>query len=330
MRRVRLPSSVAMIVSLDLFVETLRRSSLLTEETVAFELARFRVAPVVRHDARTFAEVLCRKKLLTVWQAQNLLAGRHRGFLIGNYVLKKSIGKGGMSTVYLGEHRILRQPCAIKVLPAPKAENRSLLARFHREARASATLNHPNIVRVLDAGDIPDGSSRVNYLVMEYVEGTTLFDVVKQSGRLPIPRAIEVIRQAALGLDHVHRSGLVHRDIKPENLIIDRQGTVRLMDLGLAKFTESNEEQLTIQQEGRVLGTANYCAPEQAVDSHHVDWRADIYSLGCTLYFLLAGRPPFHEGSLAQRLLAHQNLDPVAIGKLRNDVPLSYRRCSGG
>ncbi len=314
-----------MIVSLDLFLETLRRSRLLAEETVAAEVARFRSTQIFRPDARAFAETLCRKRLLTVWQAQNLLAGKHRGYFVGSYTLQGMIAKGGMSFVYLAEHRLLKRRCAIKVLPSMKAANPSLLARFHREARAAATLDHPNVVRMLDAGEISQGDSAVHYLVMEYVEGTTLFDVVRQSGRLSVARAIDAIRQTARGLQHVHDAGLVHRDIKPENLIVDRHGTVRLMDLGLARFVESDEEQLTIQQEGRVLGTANYCSPEQAIDSHGVDARADIYSLGCTLYFLLAGRPPFHEGSLAQRLLSHQSHEPAPIESLRSDVPPALR-----
>ncbi|HVJ87074.1 MAG TPA: serine/threonine-protein kinase [Caulifigura sp.] len=314
-----------MIVAIDLFLETLRRSRLLPEETVAAEVARFHAAKGGRKDAKAFAETLCRRRLLTVWQAQNLLAGKHKGYFVGGYTLQGMLGKGGMSFVYLAEHRILKRRCAIKVLPAAKALSPALLSRFHREARAAATLDHPNVVRMLDAGAIPDGSSSVHYLVMEHIDGCTLFDVVRHSGPLTVAKAVDAIRQAARGLQHVHDAGLVHRDIKPENLIVDRRGVVRLMDLGLAKFIETDEEQLTIQQEGRVLGTANYCAPEQAIDSHRVDSRADLYSLGCTLYFLLAGRPPFHEGSLAQRLLAHQNMEPAEIGTLRKDVPKSLR-----
>jgi len=310
-----------MIVSLDLFLNTLRRSRLLSEQALAAEVAQFRTSATGRKDAKNFAETLCRKRLLTVWQAQNLLAGKHRGYFVGSYTLQGLVGKGGMSFVYLAEHRLLKRRCAIKVLPAGKAANPALLARFHREARAAATLDHPNVVRMLDGGEIADGVSTVHYLVMEYIEGPTLFDVVRHSGPLSVAKAIDVVRQAARGLQHVHDAGLVHRDIKPENLIIDDRGVVRLMDLGLARFVESNEAQLTIQLEGRVLGTANYCSPEQAIDSHRADARADIYSLGCTLYFLLAGRPPFHEGSLAQRLLAHQNQQPDGLETLRPDVP---------
>ncbi len=317
----RLKGPTAMIVSLDLFLETLLRSRLLPEETVAAETARFRASRAARQDAKAFAEALCRRRLLTVWQAQNLLAGKHRGYSVGSYTLLGMVARGGMSFVYLAEHRLLKRRCAIKVLPAARAANPALLARFHREARAAATLDHPNVVRMLDAGELAEGASTIHYLVMEYVAGTTLFEVVRQSGRMPVAKAVDAIRQAARGLQHVHDAGLVHRDIKPENLIVDARGTVRLMDLGLAKFNESDEEQLTIQQEGRVLGTANYCAPEQAIDSHGVDSRADIYGLGCTLYFLLAGRPPFHEGSLAQRLLSHQNRQPIAIETLRSDLP---------
>lgn len=311
----------AMIVSLDIFLDVLRRSQLLSPAVIDAAHAEYLVAVPASRHARGFAEALCQKRLLTVWQAQKLLAGKHRGFFLGQYALQRLVGKGGMSSVYLAEHRVLRRRCAIKVLPLAQAGNPTLLARFQREARAAAALDHPNIVRAFDGGCLNDGASTIHFLVMEYIDGRTLFDVVKNEGPLTVAQAMDVIRQAAKGLQHAHDAGLIHRDLKPENLIIDRSGTVRIMDLGLAKLTGNDDEQLTIQQEGRVLGTANYCAPEQAIDSHRVDSRVDLYSLGCTLYFLLSGRPPFNTGSLAQRLLAHQSQEPSRIESLRSDVP---------
>jgi eukaryotic-like serine/threonine-protein kinase len=312
-----------MIVSLELFLDTLRKSRLLSDQILGQQLQTFRQTTASRRDAKAFAEQLCRHRRLSVWQAQNLLAGKHRGYLLGSYELQGLLGQGGMSFVYFARHRLLKRQCAVKVLPAAKAQNPALLARFQREARAAASVDHPNVVRLLDGGQVTDGDATIHYLVMEYVAGTTLFDVVAQSGPLTVDRAVDLVRQAATGLAHVHQAGLVHRDIKPENLLLNGHGVVKLMDFGLSRFLNTSDELLTIQHEGRVLGTANYCAPEQAIDSHRVDHRADIYSLGCTLYFLLTGRPPFHEGSLAQRLLAHQQREPAPVERLRSDVPTS-------
>ena len=229
-----------------------------------------------------------------------------------------------MSSVYLAEHVVMRRRCAIKVLPTRKLENASYLARFHREAQAVASLDHPNIVRAYDVDHANDHGMEIHFLVMEFVDGKGLLDLVLSSPqtRLPPVVAAEYARQAALGLNHAHSAGLVHRDVKPGNLLVDREGVVKILDLGLARFFESTEEtSLTVQHDERVLGTADYLAPEQAVDSHNVDARADIYSLGCTLYLCLTGQPPFTQGTLAQRLLAHQTKEPPAVESVQPEVP---------
>ncbi len=268
--------------------------------------------------------------VLTRWQADKLLQGRHKGFFLGKYRLLSLLGKGGMSAVYLAEHTLMRRRCAIKVLPAKRVKDSSYLGRFHREAQAVASLDHPNIVRAYDVDHEIDGDSELHFLVMEYVEGRSLHEVVQQDGMLPFRLAAEYMRQAAEGLHHAHMAGLVHRDIKPGNLLVDRNGTVKILDLGLARFFgEGDDMSLTVAHDEKVLGTADYLAPEQAIDSHTVDARADLYSLGCTFYFLLTAGPPFTEGSLAQRLLSHQTRNPTPLSERRSDVPASLAAIVG-
>lgn len=228
-----------------------------------------------------------------------------------------------MSSVYLAEHIVMRRRCAIKVLPQKRVSDTSYLGRFHREAQAVASLDHPNIVRAYDVDHQADRDTDIHFLVMEFVDGQSLQELVLKSGQVPFADAADYIRQAALGLSHAHGAGLVHRDIKPGNLLVDHTGVVKVLDLGLARFfSDTGDDALTIQHDEKVLGTADYLAPEQALDSHSVDARADIYSLGCTLYFLLTGSPPFTEGTLAQRLMAHQTKQPPSIESKRPDVPV--------
>ncbi|MEX0712954.1 MAG: serine/threonine-protein kinase, partial [Pirellulales bacterium] len=206
---------------------------------------------------------------------------------------------------------------AIKVLPKYRVNDSSYLARFYLEARAAAALDHPNIVRAYDV----DNEGDQHYLVMEFAQGQDLQHLVKVEGPLGFERAADYIRQASLGLVHAHRVGLIHRDIKPANLLVDPDGTVKILDMGLARFSDQSQASLTVAHDETVLGTADYLAPEQALNSHNVDSRADIYSLGCTLYFLLTGHPPFPEGTLSQRLMKHQVEQPPGILIDRPDAP---------
>lgn len=273
-------------------------------------------------DSAAIAQSLVARKVLTDWQCEKLLQGRHKGFILGRYRLLSLLGTGEMSAVYLAEHIMMERRCAIKVLPANKVQDTSYLGRFHREARAVASLNHPNIVKAFDVDKQNEGAAEIHFLVMEYVNGKNLGKIVLEKGPLPYVELVDYIRQGADGLHHAHEAGLVHRDIKPENLLIDQTGVVKLLDLGLARFfNASDEESLTIKHDEKVLGTADFLAPEQAIDSHKVDLRADIYSLGCTLYYGLTGHPPFTDGSLVQRLLAHQTRRPPSIKYDRPDIP---------
>ncbi len=255
--------------------------------------------------------------LLTEWQADKLKEGRHKGFFLGKYKLLDHLGTGGMSSVYLAEHLLMQRRVAIKILPKSRVEDTSYLARFHREAQAAAALDDPNIVRAYDV----DNDGGLHYLVMEHVAGANLQQLAKDQGPLAYQLAADYIRQAALGLAHAHQIGLIHRDVKPANLLVNKHNVVKVLDLGLARFSDDDVASLTIAYDENVLGTADYLAPEQAINSHGVDARADIYSLGCSLYYLLTGHAPFPEGTLPQRIMMHQKEEPADIKSERPDAP---------
>lgn len=308
--------------TMDSFIEILRKSGLITESRLQARLKELGITPQSPADHQTLAKAFIQSGDVTTWQAEKLLSGKHKGFFLGKYKLLRLLGRGGMSAVYLAEHILMKRRCAIKVLPANRVNDSSYLGRFHLEAQAAAALDDPNIVRAYDVDHFIDGKTEVHFLVMEYVEGKNLHDLVAKGGPLQPLDAAEYVRQAAMGLAHAHQAGLVHRDIKPGNLLLDLKGTIKILDMGLARFfDESDENSLTIQHDERVLGTADFLSPEQAINSHNVDARADIYSLGCTLYFLLTKHAPFEQGSLAQRLLAHQTQEPMAVTHYRADVP---------
>jgi serine/threonine protein kinase len=308
-------------VAANKLVDLLRRSNLVDEAklTSFLDKATLEHGEAALEDQNKLAELMIEAGLLTKWQADKLLAGKHKGFRLGKYKLLGQIGKGGMSSVYLAEHELMRRRVAIKVLPQNRVNDSSYLERFRLEARAVAKLDDPNIVRAYDI----DNEANIHYIVMEYVDGQDLHQIVAGGGPLDYDTAADYIAQVANGLQHAHEMGLVHRDIKPANCLVDRHNVVKLLDLGLAKLTEDDQASLTMANEENVLGTADYLAPEQALNSHQADGRSDIYSLGCTLYFLLTGSPPFPEGSISERLLKHQTARPDSIFKFRADAPPS-------
>ncbi|MDY0169207.1 MAG: protein kinase [Thermoguttaceae bacterium] len=239
---------------------------------------------------------------------------------LGEYHLIEKLGEGGMGTVYKAMHTKLAREVAVKVLTTARLGSESAIARFEREMRAVGRLDHPNIIRAHDAREI-DGA---RFLVMELVDGLDLTDVLQRAGPLPVADACEIVRQAALGLQAAHEGQLIHRDIKPGNLMLTAAGQVKILDLGLARFeVERAGEEVT--DTGTALGTLDYMAPEQTSGGgHRIDIRADIYSLGCTLYKLLAGRAPFDEpryAAVMDKIVAHAKKPPVPIVRLRRDVP---------
>jgi putative intracellular protease/amidase/predicted Ser/Thr protein kinase len=238
------------------------------------------------------------------------------------YRILERIGRGGMGVVYKAEHRLMQRLVALKVINAKYTANPRAVERFRQEVRAAAALAHPHIVIAYDA----EQAGKLHFLVMEYVDGVSLAAWVERKGRLPIVQACQFIRQAAQGLQHAHERGMVHRDIKPQNLMLTRKGQVKILDFGLARMAREsaegdNQRAMLLTSVGAVMGTPDYMAPEQANDARSADARSDIYSLGCTLYFLLAGRAPFQAGSFTKMLERGVKRLATPLESLRDDVP---------
>jgi serine/threonine protein kinase len=307
-------------VSADRFLDALRQSGLLAATKLDAQVRRS-AAEGPPEDARELAARFVRDGLLTPYQADQLLGGQWQSLLIaGKYAVLAPLGIGGMGQVFLAEHVVMRRRSAVKVLPPRLTADPAAVERFNREARAIAALDHPNIVRAYDI----DNADDLHFIVMEYVDGVSLQDLVGHGGPVEPAAAANYVSQAARGLQHAHEAGWVHRDVKPANLLLDRSGMVKVLDLGLARLLAEDADPIT----GRLdaLGTADYLAPEQGTDCHAVDIRADIYSLGATLYFLLTGTPPFNEGTPAQRVLWHQTRPPRPVRELRPDVPVGLAK----
>jgi serine/threonine protein kinase len=304
-------------------IRLIRRSKLVEEGRLDAYLRGWDRAGGMPEEPRRLAAAFIRDGLLTFFQAEQVLLGKYRGFTLGKYRILERLGHGGMGRVFLCEHLFMRRRVAIKVLPPARAKEQSSLARFYREARATAALDHPNIVRSHDV----DQDGDLHFLVMEYVDGVSLKKLVRKAGPLSVARACDYVRQAAVGLQHAHDAGLVHRDMKPGNLMVDRDGLVKILDLGLAQFRDDAPEAAAGSDSDVMLGTVDYVAPEQTV-SGRVDARADVYGLGATFYFLLTGRPPFPEGSDADKLLAHRNATARPLAEFC-DVPVELSELVG-
>jgi len=306
------PSSVEELIQL------IRKSGMVDEQKLSAYLQRREFARGLPTDPREFADDMIRDGVITYFQAEQFLLGKWRGFTIGKYKLLERVGVGGMGQVFLCEHMFMKKRVAVKVLPPAKADQPAALGRFYREARAAGGLQHDNIVRTHDI----DQDGNLHFIVMDYVDGSNLLDVVKKFGPMDCGRAASYMRQIASGLDYAFRNGIIHRDVKPGNILIDRKGTARVLDMGLARFFNDHGDQLTIKYDDKiVLGTADYVAPEQVANSHSVDIRADIYGLGATFYFLLAGHPPFPTGTVSQKLLWHRTKEPTPIRQIRPEIP---------
>ena len=311
--------------SVDL-VDALREFNLLRKEQ--FERVVNEFAPQFEETA-DLAKHLVKLSWITLYQARKLLAGHGADLIVGHYVILDKVGEGGMGKVYKAKQLRLNRLVALKVIRPNLIANEMALKRFQREAKAAAQLAHPNIVRLFDADQVGDR----HFLAMEFVEGTDLACLVKDMGPLPIGMACSFIRQAAAGLEHAHDLGLIHRDIKPSNLLVTSPkkdgktgsgGAIKILDMGLARggsAQNSDSAETALTQDGTVVGTPDYMSPEQAKNSSTVDARSDLYSLGCTFYYLLTGHTPFPIGSTLEKLLQHQMDAPKHVQLLRQDVP---------
>ncbi|MEM8667076.1 MAG: protein kinase [Planctomycetota bacterium] len=241
------------------------------------------------------------------------------------YELIGLIGRGGMGNVYEARHRKMERTVALKVLSREFLRKTEAVDRFHREVKTAAHLSHPNIVTAHDA----DNAGDYHFMVMEYVDGVDLSRVIRDRGALPVCEACNYIHQAAIGLQYAHEQGMVHRDIKPHNLMLTENGTVKILDFGLASLTPeaaSSGQSSSIQSEwtvaGAIMGTPDFISPEQAEDARQADVRSDIYSLGATFYHLLAGRPPFDDRSVMNKLKSHAKAEPERLDHLCDEVPV--------
>ncbi len=300
----------------DTLIAAVRESNLLDASRVA-ELQSW--ATEYLPDPSSLAKEIVRRGWLTAYQLREIGRGRARELQIGPYQLLDLLGEGGMGRVFKAHHTRLGRDVALKVIRKEKLSKPIVVQRFHQEIRATAQLSHPNVVLAFDADEI-DG---VHFFAMEYVEGTDLTKLVRDKGPIPIPLACDYIRQSALGLQHAFERGLVHRDVKPSNLLVTPRGQVKVLDLGLALLKEApgGEDGHRVTQEGLVLGTPDFLAPEQAQNPTGVDIRADIYGLGATLYYLLTGRVPYEGGTPADKLMQHVTAPPPSLLKVMPHAP---------
>jgi eukaryotic-like serine/threonine-protein kinase len=292
------------------------RSGLLDAEslTACWDAIEPAKRDVPEHIDRRLARRAVESKLVTFWQAQQLLAGRSSGYKVDRYLLLDLIGSGGMGRVYLARDTRLDRVVALKLLAPERLSNPRAVARFQREARVGAQLQHENLVRIYDYGE----SNGRYFLVMEYIDGKTIGTLISEQGPMPSATAARLLRQVALGLEHAHRKGLVHRDVNPYNILVTHDGTAKLADLGLA-IVMTEEERVT--RDGAMVGTFDYVAPEQARQSRAADIRSDIYSLGCTIYHMCTGHVPFPGPSLPEKLFGHQWIEPTPLCRLVAGLP---------
>ena len=308
------PAPVAVVAAAEL-LRALRELDLAGEEVE-------RLASVSGDDAARLADVLVRARQLTPYQAKALLQGKARGLMIGPYLLDEKLGAGGMGVVFKARHRPSGRVVALKLLPPSFGRDPDVVRRFRREFQIASRLSHPNLVAAIEASE----DRGVHYLTMEYIPGHDLDRLVAQAGPMDLKLALHCAIQVARGLEAAHAQGVIHRDIKPGNVMIDPAGAVRVLDLGLARVIEATAgfgqtAMGTLTQAGSYMGTVDFLAPEQANDARSADARADVYSLGCTLHFLLTGRPPFGGQTVLQRLMAHQDRPAPSLRAARPEVP---------
>ncbi len=275
-------------------------------------------------SAEDLAGQMIRRGMLTSFQAKALLDGKARGLVLGSYLVLDRLGKGGMSRLFRCMHRQMKRVVALKVLPPSSMKSPQSVERFQREVEAMARLSHPNVVTAFDAGE----DKGLRFLAMEYVDGSDLGSLIADRGPLPVMTAVEYVLQAAQGLEYAHWHGMIHRDVKPENLILDWRGIVKVLDLGIVGLVDGlsepgKSESAPPPEERVAYGTPDYMAPELLTNSAPLGPGCDIYSLGCTLHYLLLGRPVFQGDTPEAKLLAHQHSPIPSLRARRSDVPVA-------
>lgn len=307
------------------FLQLLRQSGILSE----LELTELRGELPKSSRGKVMARALVQKGILTRFQAERLLAGRTQGFVLDQYIILEELGRGGMGRVFRAKHRTMNRIVALKILASNLLDSERALNLFLREVHTAAQLVHPNIVTAFDANQSGDRY----YLVMEYIDGPNLDQLVRQQGPVSVGLACDLMRQAAMGLQCAHDNGMVHRDIKPANILVQRRGTegddapglVKISDFGLARLYNPDEAEPKVStiftKPNTVMGTPDFLSPEQARSLHSTDIRSDIYSLGCTFYYLLTGSVPHPGGTSMEKLLRHSTDTPKPVEEFRNDVP---------
>jgi serine/threonine protein kinase len=315
----QLPLRSAEFASVEDFLKTILQSGLLDRSQLQEALRD--VPQSQRDDPRAVADHLIRKGKLSRYQARKLLRGSGKGLLLGHYQVLAPIGRGGMSTVYLARDERNGELAALKVLPPNRWRNEErLLARFQREMEISRRVAHPHLAWTQESGFCMG----VYYIAMEFIPGKNLSRTVAENGPLQVPRAARLMAEVASGLEHAHNQGLIHRDLKPSNIMITPNDHAKVLDLGLALMQGEEAELSVIGGPRYIVGTMDYIAPEQTADAAAVDVRADIYSLGCTLYFALSGKLPFPGGSGRDKMRRHRTEPPMPLSQVAPDVPAGF------
>jgi serine/threonine protein kinase len=306
--------------TVDGFLKAVLRSGLLDRDQLRAALGG--APPGQREDALALADYLVRTGNLSRFQARKLLKGHALGLILGPFQVLAPIGRGGMGTVYMVRDGRNNQLVALKVLPPRRArEEERLLARFRREMELSRRVAHHHLAWTYEVGEVRG----VCYIAMEYIPGKNLRRLVSEQGPLPVPRAARLMAEVASALEHAHNQGLIHRDLKPSNIVVTPNDHAKVLDLGLALMHgEEPSEVDVVGGQGYIVGTMDYIAPEQTTDPLKVDRRADIYALGCTLYYALSGQPPFPGGTSREKIHRHRGEEPVPLLELRPALPPAF------
>jgi len=306
--------------AVDDFLRKLMRSGLLQREQLQSALRS--LPKERREEVAAIVEHLIERGKLTRFQAHKLQQGITLGLVLGPYQIQVPLGRGGMGTVYLALDTRTEQYVALKILPPKLARTEErLLARFQREMELSQKVNDPHLARTVEAGVFQN----IHFIAMEYIPGQTLYRVVTGRGTLPVARAAHLFAETASALAHAHSQGLIHRDMKPSNIMVTPHDHAKVLDLGLA-FTEGEEvdDVEVVGGKGYIVGSIDYMAPEQTRDPTNIDTRADLYALGCCLYFALSGKPPFPLGTVHEKVKLHRHEAPTPLREMNSEVPEAF------